>query len=109
MTIKNAIEYFESYLEFCRKDGIGIPSEEPFIIAIAALQEKGHNDELRKQGRLVELPCDVGTRVYKIYRFCGVGAWEIEVHNIKLEDLAEIGKTIFFTREEAKKAIEARK
>ena len=58
-----------------------------------------------EEGRLVVLPCKVGIRVYEIYQFCGYGAWEIEEHKIKLEDLDKIGKTVFLTREEAKKAL----
>ena len=58
-----------------------------------------------EEGRLVVLPCKVGTRVYEIYQFCGCGAWEIEEHKIKLEDLDKIGKTVFSTREEAEKAL----
>ena len=57
------------------------------------------------EGRLVVLPCKVGTRVYEIYQFCGCGAWEIEEHKIKLEDLDKIGKTVFITEEEAEKAL----
>ena len=58
-----------------------------------------------KHGRLVVLPCKVGARVYEIYQFCGDGAWEIEEHKIKLEDLDKIGKTVFLTRDEAEKAL----
>ena len=38
--------------------------------AIAALQEKQHNDELRQKGRLVELPCAIGDMVYRICPKC---------------------------------------
>ena len=62
-----------------------------------------------EEGRLVVLPCKVGTRVYEIYQFCGYGAWEIEEHKIKLEDLDKIGKTVFPTREEAEKALKEMK
>ena len=58
-----------------------------------------------EEGRLVVLPCKVGTRVYEIYQFCGYGAWEIEEHKIKLEDLDKIGKTVFLTRGEAEKVL----
>ena len=42
---------------------------------------------LQEQGRLLKLPCKTGERVYKIYRFLDEGAWEIDEHKIKLEDL----------------------
>ena len=70
--------------------------------AINKLAEYENSEE---EGRLVVLPCKVGTRVYEIYQFCGCGAWEIEEHKIKLEDLDKIGKTVFLTREEAEKAL----
>ena len=62
-------------------------------------------ENAEEEGRLKVLPCEVGTRVYEIYQFCGCGAWEIEEHKIKLEDLDKIGKTVFLTREEAEKAL----
>ena len=57
--------------------------------------------ELEEQGRLLELPCAVGSRVYELYQFMGEGPWEIDVHIIRLEDLEKIGKTVFLTPEEA--------
>ncbi len=53
---------------------------------------------LEEQGKL---PCEIGHRVYMIYQFWGKGAWEIEEHKIRLEDLENIGKTVFLTRQEA--------
>jgi hypothetical protein len=35
----------------------------------------------------------------------GEGAWEIAEHEIRLEDLDNIGKTVFLTRREAENAI----
>lgn len=69
------------------------------------LQKLAEYETAEEEGRLVVLPCKVGTRVYEIYQFCGYGAWEIEEHKIKLEDLDKIGKTVFPTREEAEKAL----
>ena len=60
-----------------------------------------HYEDLEEQGRLIELPCKVGDRVYEIYRFCIYGAWEIDEHRVTLEDLPHIGKTVFLTKEEA--------
>lgn len=59
--------------------------------------------EAEKQGLILRLPCrvDETTKVYKIYRFCGEGAWEIDEHRIMFSDLKKIGKTVFLTREEA--------
>ena len=60
---------------------------------------------LGEQGKLPKLPCEIGHKVYIIYQFCGEGAWEIEEHKIRLEDLDKIGKTVFLSREEAEAAL----
>lgn len=62
-------------------------------------------EDLEEQGKLLKLPCEIGHMVYMIYQFCGEGAWEIEEHKIRLEDLNNIGKTVFLTREEAEAAL----
>ena len=73
-----------------------------------AINKLAEYETAEEEGRLVILPCKIGTRVYEIYQFCGCGAWEIEEHKIKLEDLDKIGKTVFLTREEAEKALRDR-
>ena len=70
-----------------------------------AIDKLAEYETAEEEGRLVVLPCKVG-RVYEIYQLCGYGAWEIEEHKIKLEDLDKIGKTVFLTRGEAEKALE---
>lgn len=59
-----------------------------------------------EDGRLYILPAgvNVGDMVYKIYRSLGEGSWEVRIHKIKLEDIPQIGKTVFLTREEAEEA-----
>ena len=63
-------------------------------------------EDLEEQGKLIKLPCEIGRRVYMIYQLCKGATWEIEEHKIRLEDLENIGKTVFITREEANKAID---
>ena len=65
----------------------------------------GYYEDLLETGKMVMLPCDIGSKVYMIYRFLDEGAWEIEEHKIRLEDLGHIGETVFLTREEAEAAI----
>lgn len=74
----------------------------PIQIAIDKLAEY---EDLEEQGKLLKLPCKIGQRVYMIYQFCGEGAWEVEEHKIKLEDLENIGKTVFLTRPDAEQAL----
>lgn len=61
--------------------------------------------------RIIILPEGVkpGDRVYEIYRFCGEGAWEVDVHQFRLEDIPRMGRTVFPTMKEAENAIERRK
>lgn len=61
--------------------------------------------DLEEEGKLLKLPVAVGTWVYEVYQFMDEGAWEIDVHKIKLEDLDEIGKTVFLTRPEAERVL----
>jgi hypothetical protein len=68
--------------------------------------------EADRGGRLVVLPCKVGDTVYRLqyveespWRFI-VGAVPIKFALIWLD---EFGKTVFLTREEAKKELEAMK
>lgn len=70
----------------------------PIQIAIDKLAEY---EELEEQGKLPKLPCEIGHIVYMIYQFLEEGAWEIEEHKIRLEDLENIGKTVFLTHQEA--------
>lgn len=76
-------------------------------IAVKKLWKIKEYESLEEQNRLLKLPCKIGHRVYMIYQFCGEGAWEIEEHKIRLEDLENIGKTVFLTREEAEAALKA--
>ena len=59
---------------------------------------------LEEQGMLLKLPCKVGDIVYEVYHF-GYTYYDIDEHKVKLEDLENIGKTVFLTRAEAEKAL----
>lgn len=60
---------------------------------------------LDKQRKLLILPVPIGTLVYEPYQFMGDGAWEIDVHKIRIEDLEKIDKTVFLIKEEAEVAL----
>lgn len=106
---------------------------EPLKTAISAMQELQQYRELEKQGRLIKLPCAVGDTVYtnlsatgwylrkknrpyavKIV-FIGINGAD-NLMNVIYENgnmtqflFSEIGKTVFFTREDAEKALEEMK
>lgn len=70
-----------------------------------AIGKLAEYEDLEEQGKLLKLPVPVGSLVYEPYQFMGEGAWEIDVHKIRLEDLDKIGKSVFLTREEAEAAL----
>ena len=64
--------------------------------------------EADKDGRLVVLPCKVGDTVY-ILRRTFDGADVVGETELWWDDIPQLGKTVFLTREEAEKALEATK
>ena len=65
----------------------------------------GELEDKQEQGLLKILPCPIGTLVHEPYKFLGDGAWEIDHHYLKLEDLDKIGKTVFVDENDAKSYI----
>jgi hypothetical protein len=78
----------------------------------SALMELKKYQEADKDGRLVVLPCKVGDTVYRLqYVEESPGRFIVDAVPIKfaLIWIDEFGKTVFLTREEAEKALEAMK
>lgn len=77
------------------------------ICSFARLRELAEAD---KDGRLVVLPCKVGTRVYRIwYKIADYpDEPEMEIVETKFGEgcCEDFGKTVFLTREEAEKALQ---
>ena len=78
--------------------------------------------EADKDGRLVVLPCKVGDTLFRVFageilehkvgnmRYLAIqGRWDIDTYPFCAYVESSIGKTIFLTREEAEKALEAMK
>nr|DAJ89515.1 MAG TPA: hypothetical protein [Caudoviricetes sp.] len=78
--------------------------------------------EADKDERVVVLPCKVGDKLYRVFAgeifehragsmkyFAIQGQWDIETYPFCPCVESSIGKTIFLTREEAEKALEAKK
>lgn len=70
-----------------------------------AITKLAEYEDLEEQGKLLKLPVPDGSLGYEPYRFLEEGAWEINVHKIRLEDLDKIGKTVFVSPEEAENYI----
>lgn len=88
-------------------------------VAAERLRELAEAD---KAGRVVVLPCKVGDKLYRVFAgeifehrvgsmkyFAIQGRWDIETYPFCPCVESSIGKTIFSTREDAKKALEAMK
>ena len=58
-------------------------------------------EDLEEQGRLIKLPCKVGDGVYYILGIPNKTPCVIDKCKFELSDINKIGKTLFFTREEA--------
>lgn len=63
-------------------------------------------EDLEELGRLVKLPCKVGTDVYYILGIPNETPCTIDKCVFELSDIHEIGKTLFLTREEAEAKLE---
>ena len=88
----------------------------------SALMELKKYQEADKDGRLVVLPCKVGDKLYRVFAgeifehrvgsmkyFAIQGRWDIDTTPFCSYVESSIGKTIFLTREQAKRALEAMK
>ena len=70
------------------------------------LEELKSYKEAEEQGLLVRLPCKVGAEVYYILGIPNKTPCTIDKCVFELSDINKIGKTVFFTREEAEKKLE---
>ena len=118
----------ERCAEFARADAEGryIVMRDAEQEGVARLRELAKAD---KDGRLVVLPCKVGDRLYEVTGRKTISVYEVRAIRVELFGLfiewdivegfvwqslsginaGEIGKTVFLTREEAEKALEAMK
>jgi len=89
-----------NYCEFNRKDGCTKTTLDKciFVKTYDKLKLYESKEEL---GKLLDIPCEPGTIVYEVYKFNGDGAWEIDEHPIKLEDIPKMNKTVFLDKKEA--------
>ena len=111
----------ERCAEFARADAEGryIVMRDAEQEGVARLRELAKADEA---GRLVVRPCKVGDTLFRVFageilehkvsnmRYLAIqGRWDIDTTPFCSYVESSIGKTIFLTREEAKKALEAMK
>jgi hypothetical protein len=102
MEIYHQLKIYEDIAELCG--------------GFARLRELAEAD---KEGRVVVLPCKVGDKLYRVFAgeifehrvgsmkyFAIQGRWDIETYPFCPCLESSIGKTVFFTSEEAKKALQ---
>ena len=109
----------ERCAEFARADAEGryIVMRDAEQEGVARLRELAEAD---RDGRVVVLPCNVGDKLYRVFAgeifehrvgrmnyFVIQGRWDIETYPFCACVESSIGKTIFLTRDEAEKALEA--
>lgn len=111
----------ERCAEFARADAEGryIVMRDAEQEGVARLRELAEAD---KDGRVVVLPCKVGDTLFRVFageilehkvrnmRYLAIqGRWDIDTTPFCSYVESSIGKTIFLTREEAKKALEGKR
>lgn len=65
------------------------------------IEKLGKYEDLEADGRLIKLPCKVGTDIYYILGIPNKTPCTIDSCVFELSDIHKIGKTLFLTREEA--------
>ena len=96
------VEALSSLFEFAVDNSATMTQQ---LELIGRLRELAEAD---KDGRLAVLPCKVGDTVYTLLRRFD-GADVVIETELWWTDIPQLGKTVFLTREEAEKALEAMK
>ena len=74
---------------------------------IPKLEKLAEYETAEEEGRLVILPCKIGTIVYVIRQ--SWNGWNIDKKKFSYAMIGKVGKTVFLTSEEAEKALEGLK
>ena len=121
LTDKNIVGkyFYPKCFEKC--DGLGASSKcDNCEIMTSVCEKLGKYEDLEEQGRLVKLPCKIGTKVYDITWWDNVQekvvvkgkAYYRTVHKHKItklpftySDIDNFGKTVFLTKAEAEQKL----
>ena len=102
LTDKNTVgnHFYPKCFEKC--NGLGASSKCNNCEVMTSICEKlGKYEDLEEQGRLIKLPCKVGTDIYYILGIPNETPCTIDSCVFKLSDIHKIGKTLFLTKAEA--------
>ena len=72
-----------------------------------AIDKLSEYETAEEEGRLVVLPCNLGTPVYFLRH--GFDGWRIDSRKFVYGMIGEVGETVFLTKEEAEKALKEMK
>lgn len=81
--------------------------ERPGIWMEKSRKKLAEYETAEEDGRLVILPCKIGTIVYVIRQ--SWNGWNIDKKKFSYAMIGKVGKTVFLTSEEAEKALEGLK
>lgn len=78
-----------------------------------AIQKLARYEDLEEQGKLVILPCKIGTRIYRVVPDLSVTwpdppEYKVVWDTFKLQDVNAFGKTVFLSEEEANVALKGK-
>ena len=108
------IEQMKARMPLHQWAGESIEKMSIFSMPIKTLMELA---EVKKQGRLIILPCKIGDTVYRVckkkYDVDGYGVqweedWGIVTNTFHLGMFHEIGKNVFLTKEEAEEVLKSK-
>lgn len=96
----NGDYYYPECFERCGGNGASEKCDEcDFCYAIC--EKLGEYEDLEEQGRLIKLPCKVGTDIYYILGIPNETPCTIDSCVFELSDIHKIGETLFLTKSEA--------
>ena len=118
-TIENIIGIEKTTIEVCEKNDEIATLDKCILMGMEELKQYRIAEE---QGLLLRLPCKVGSMVYEIkkdlnqmkretiehnghYYHRNIDVYYIAQVTFEIEDFAELGKTVFLTKEEAEQAL----
>lgn len=102
--IENEIFYIDNRLD----DYLAV-DEMSVLDILSALRKLKTYEDAEEQGLLLRLPCKVGSTVYSIVKD-GLQIFELKFTlDFYVRRKSDFGKTVFFTREAAEKALETMK
>lgn len=91
----------------CKRTAFCGACERPGIWMNKAQKKLAGYEIAEEEGRLIVLPCKIGTIVYVLRQ--SWNGWNIDKKKFSYAMIGKVGKTVFLTREEAEKTLKEMK